>query len=585
MSRTPDQVSADILAKLAITDPALSLEIGTPERKLVDACAEAISECYIDNYLLGFSLDIDTKAGTDLDNFVGIFGFARQAGRYSTGVVTFSLAYPATTDTQITIGQQVFVPASTTGTTDLYFVTTQYATISLGTQTTTVAVQCQTVGTVGNVASTSVTGYQGGFGVAQVTNPSPMTGGMDPETDDQLRARFKATFLRNIAGTQGFYAAMMIQNKYTSNANVVGPYQIYREEIQFNGTNKVFSTNPDCKYTWPVGWWLYRDQGLPTEVFYNSGIDYIVDTSVLPPGITPIHPDLTAAGATADFEYQYTTTASRNDPANGIANKVDLYIDGTDTTDVYEQIIAGSTTFNTTAGSLYNTANFLRADRTAVVSGHTFQPLGSVPIVAFPNQIYSTTTTYNSGVDFIGVNDVTLNQGSRRELSGVEWLTSTPPAAGTMLTADYTYNRNPELMQALMSAQKQLTTDVLVHQNVYRNLFFSLVISYNYAQDVTSINNTITNALTQWCTNGNFGQWVQMSDIIQQVHNVTGVDNCRIATVNDVSSGAAYGIASRFNGTVLTTFTRDFRLNDNELMAFDGLQIIRRAQNTFYNGA
>ena len=45
-------------SKLAITAPGFSLELGTPERKMLDAVAEAVSECYIDQYLVGSLLDV-----------------------------------------------------------------------------------------------------------------------------------------------------------------------------------------------------------------------------------------------------------------------------------------------------------------------------------------------------------------------------------------------------------------------------------------------------------------------------------------------------------------------------------------------
>ena len=55
MSKTPDQISAQIRAQVATTIPGLSCQIGTPERKLIDACAEAISEAYVDQYLVGLA--------------------------------------------------------------------------------------------------------------------------------------------------------------------------------------------------------------------------------------------------------------------------------------------------------------------------------------------------------------------------------------------------------------------------------------------------------------------------------------------------------------------------------------------------
>ena len=63
MSTTPDQIASSILATLATTCPGLSCELGTPERKIVDAVSQAISAAYISNYLTGSLLDIETKTG------------------------------------------------------------------------------------------------------------------------------------------------------------------------------------------------------------------------------------------------------------------------------------------------------------------------------------------------------------------------------------------------------------------------------------------------------------------------------------------------------------------------------------------
>ena len=78
---------SDFAAVLAKTAPGFSLELGTPERKIVDAVAEAISEAYIDQYLVGSLMDIESKAGLELEQWVGIFGFGRLQGRKATGTV------------------------------------------------------------------------------------------------------------------------------------------------------------------------------------------------------------------------------------------------------------------------------------------------------------------------------------------------------------------------------------------------------------------------------------------------------------------------------------------------------------------
>lgn len=582
MSKSPAQISSDVVTKLGVTAPGLSLEIGTTERKIIDACAESISEAYMDTYLLNASMDIDTKSGTDLEQFVGIFGFGRLQGRRATGVVTFSLGYPATQDMPIGFGIQVYVPANLiNSSTPLFFSTTQTVVISQGTTSVDAPAECTIIGSIGNTPSNTVTGFGTGTGVATVTNLSPFSGGTDTESDDQLRARFKATFLRNVTGTADFYTGLMLQSQYTSRVKIIGPYSNWVEELQFNGTTKIFSTNQNSKYVWPAGWYLYQDLGLPTETFYTSGTDYVVDTTVNPPGITPSNPTLTTAGALGDFEYQYTSTVSRNDPANGITNRIDVFIDGQQSLEVVEYSAASSTAFNTTAGSPYNVNNFVRDVGGTPTSGHIFQAFGSVPVVTFPSTITTGGgTVYNLGTDYHGVTDTTLLKGSNRELSGIEWLT-TPPVAGTLLTIDFSYNRLPELMQSLINANKQIATDVVVHQATYKPLYVYATIIYNFGSNITNVNAAINSALTAYFIGLPFGAWVQFSDIIQQIHNVIGVDNVRLSTAADVGGSNPYGIAYRQNSIVVTDYTADFKLKDNEVALFDGISIIRRGPNTF----
>lgn len=581
MSKTPAQISSDIVTKLGVTAPGLSLEIGTPERKIIDACAESISEGYMDTYLLNASLDIDTKSGTDLEQFVGIFGFGRLQGRRSTGVVTFSIGYPATQDMPIGFGVQVYVPANLLNqSTPLFFSTTQTVVISQGTTSVDAPAECTVLGTIGNAASNTITGFGTGTGVATVTNLAPFSGGTNTETDDQLRARFKATFLRNVTGTADFYSGLMLQSQFTSRVKIIGPYSNWVEELQFNGANKIFSTNQNVKYTWPNGWYLYQNLGLSTETFFTSGTDYTVDTTVTPPGITPSNAVLTAAGALADFEYQYTSTVSRNDPASGITNRVDIFIDGQQPLEVVEFSAASSQTFNTTTGSDYNINNFIRDVGGTPTSGHTFQALGSVPIITFPSVITSQTNTYNLGTDYHGVTSTTLLQGSNREISGIEWLT-TPPTAGTLLTIDYSYNRLPELMTGILNANKQICTDVVVHQAINIPLFVYATIAYNFGANITTTNANISSALTTFFSGLPFGAWIQFSDVIQQIHNVVGVDNVRISTLTDVGGSGSYGIAYRQNSVVITDYTADFKLKDNQVALFDGISIVRRGSNNF----
>jgi hypothetical protein len=201
--------------------------------------------------------------------------------------------------------------------------------------------------------------------------------------------------------------------------------------------------------------------------------------------------------------------------------------------------------------------------------------------VTFPGVIYGPVNTYILGTDYHGVYGQTSYTGSNREVFGIEWVTGSPPSVGDMLTMDYSYNRLPELMTSLLGANKQIGTDVLVHQAVYKSIYVYATIVYDLGTNITSTNAAIDTALTTFFDNLTFGAWVQFSDIIQAIHNVTGVDNIRLSTLADVGGSGSYGVAWRINGVVQTDYSADFKLNDNEIPTFDGVSIVRRAANTF----
>src|SRR6478736_5386346 len=122
MAKSPDTISSEIVSTLQVTCPGLSCQVGTVERKIIDAVAEAIAEAYVDNYLLGSLLDIDTKTGLELEQFVGIFGFGRMSGKQAQGVVTITLATASEVDYPIALGTQFFTKPSVIGTGQaLYF--------------------------------------------------------------------------------------------------------------------------------------------------------------------------------------------------------------------------------------------------------------------------------------------------------------------------------------------------------------------------------------------------------------------------------------------------------------------------------
>jgi uncharacterized phage protein gp47/JayE len=250
-SQTPDAISASILATLATTAPQLSCAVGTPERQIVDACAAQISAAYMGQYLNGGMMDINTKSGLELDQFVGIWGFGRLQGSAATGTLTVTTTNVSSSSLQIPLGSQFYTTPGLAGlSATIYFASTQAVTLPAGSFTCSVPIQCTTVGTAGNVPPDSITSQSAAIGASTVTNLGAMTGGTNVETDAQLRQRFMDTMLRNISGTKDWYINLALQNNNVSRVAVYGPVSLYSTQIAVPTSTLTLDVTSDVKYVW-----------------------------------------------------------------------------------------------------------------------------------------------------------------------------------------------------------------------------------------------------------------------------------------------------------------------------------------------
>ena len=587
MARTPNRVSEDIRSKLKETIPQLSLEIGTPERKIVDAVAEAISEADMDQYITGTNFDIDTKTGLELEQFVGIFGFGRLQGRRATGVVRVEVTAEATQDIHVQNGTQFYVPGGGENPgTHLYFHATQRAVLPKGHYSVDVPVECTIIGSIGNVPPGTMASVGSTLGIATVTNLSPMTGGIDVENDEELRARFKATLLRNVAGTADFYLALAHADQNVSRAVVYGPVSLYRTQIEAPQDQVTLDLNSDVKYVWNEHTSVFRNLGTSTERFYSPGVDYAwtgggqatlarYSTGVIEPG------------EIIDVEFEYTPKSSRNDPVNGITNKVDLFVNGADPVTVTERTVIGVQTFNTLQGHELNQNNFKRlrtaGDRPS--TANRFMRLGSVPLVSFPRKLVIKTdagavaNTYEEGVHYWVVTSDTLMRGSDREITGIEWVAPPQgPPSQTPITLTYAYNRTPQLLGSIIKNSKQITTDVVVHEAEYRYMQVYLDLEYDRGVNISDVAQNVQEALRRYFSNQYFGAWIESSDLLMAVRNIRGVDNAQLTKTT--SSATDYGIKMFSHpeaANPLDTTTDDFKLDDDQLPVFLDAVITRKA--------
>lgn len=233
-----DQIAQQMLAQLRILDPSISAEVGTPERKIIDTVAQAMAETQVDLNLLGGALDLSAKFGSDLDAFVGLFGFGRQTGAHAVGFVTFSRTTPAAYNIVVPRGTQVQAVDSTLTTVSflINFQTTTAVTLAAGATEVIAPIQALLTGDIGNLAANTITAFANlgapPLGITGVTNETPTTGGDVSESDAELKVRFKNTIFRNLSGTQDQYLALAVATQFSTKATVIGPISRFSEYIQ-----------------------------------------------------------------------------------------------------------------------------------------------------------------------------------------------------------------------------------------------------------------------------------------------------------------------------------------------------------------
>lgn len=235
MAISQAQFSAQMVAQLRLLKPNYSAEVGTPERLILDTVAQSLTDSQIDLIGLENALNIDTKFGTNLDNFVALFGFARKGSTTASGWVRFSRITPSTLPTIIPVNTLLQSTKVTNSGQSIQFATNASAVLAIGElESELIPITALSPGTNGNVEAETVTIMVGEvpLGVTAVTNPTATTNGEEQEDDNSLKVRFKNTVFRNLAGTKDQYLALAVSTAFSTKANVVGPVSTYQEYIQ-----------------------------------------------------------------------------------------------------------------------------------------------------------------------------------------------------------------------------------------------------------------------------------------------------------------------------------------------------------------
>jgi hypothetical protein len=617
---TQRDIANQMIRQLRILDPSVSADLGTPERKLIDTFAQALADSQLDLTVLGSSLDLDSKFGAKLDQFLAIFSFARQKGAAATGVVEFSRTQASTLDIRIPIETQVAASPSlqgTLGAPQAIFLTTQDTFLKAGDTSVLIPVRAINVGAYTNVAANTITQFVGQAvsGITTITNPNPTLGGIDPESDAELKVRFKNTLFRNLAGTSDQYLALAVAGAFTNKANVIGPVSRWREYIQVPAVDDAtpydadgdgdteagggsageyttaLSTIPYAEHTYTtLPTFISNGQHGISALFYTEGIDFTLNTGddrdrgdahrlflagrADDPADQPNQPTVTFLniyeGDDEDveavrpddivlLEHSYISSASRNDYDRAVSNCVDVYINGANevpATTVIPRPEAGVNLFVNDSTSRFHYDNYRRLGEPdhRPVLGNLFTPLFWNPLESLPDELVVSNVTFIKGEHYWPLIDVSENGGTVRARTGIEWNADlkgktgadTTTYTGSRITAvadssieitDYTFDRNVPDLQASLEGSKQVTTDVLVHKATTRWFKFDISVMYAPGSAASDVNLSIAQTLNAYLSGQYFGATIQLSDVLQVIHNVGGVDNVRWSTEIDADLG------------------------------------------------
>lgn len=290
----------------------------------------------------------------------------------------------------------------------------------------------------------------------------------------------------------------------------------------------------------------FSEQFRPTITFYNVYTGVNADVHAIRPEQVVL------------LEYSYMSDQSRNSYDNKILNCVDTFVNGENPTVADCVIPRPSAAFlivdNTT--SKFHFDNFRRYGEPEhrPLLGNSLTPLFWEPVINLPDsievEVAEDTYVYTRGIHYWLVEDVSQYAGTVRSRSGIEWATGiggqttsdadAGPFSGPVITAlasdisvpieQYTYDRNIVDLQGALEANKQVTTDVLAHKSHPRYFHFDITVMYASGSSQAATNLAIHDALVLFFENQTFGTVIQLSDVLQVIHNVSGVDNVRWST-------------------------------------------------------
>lgn len=139
----------------------------------------------------------------------------------------------------------------------------------------------------------------------------------------------------------------------------------------------------------------------------------------------------------------------------------------------------------------------------------------------------------------------------------------------TPVSIDYTYNDIPRSVQSQIEAWRMATTDVLVHHGRQLNLRIHAAVILRPGYTISSVQSSVNTTVASFLDRLGFGATMQVSDLLNVIGDVVGIDAVRLLTSDDMTAWTVTG-ATNATPIVLTTSV-PHNLVANDLVVVDGV--------------
>lgn len=196
-----DDMVEDTCQRIIDSDIGITnVSVGSVTRTLIEAIMAEVDIMQFTIYQAYIAKTVDEAEGEDLDDVVSILGVIRRSASYCTGTVTFSVTEESDIDIEIPSGSIVSTALTING--EIYeFEVIEDSILSAGDMSVDVNVRCTAAGRIFIPAKSITVINDSIFGIAEVINNSDISGGINDETDDELRDRAKDALTKLGRGT------------------------------------------------------------------------------------------------------------------------------------------------------------------------------------------------------------------------------------------------------------------------------------------------------------------------------------------------------------------------------------------------